>query len=199
MESVQETVEKAEKFRGRLDFLDFTRGVIMMIMAWDHISGFWNEFHRGSEGILGRINTPYNTTWFLLRFVSHYCAPTFIFLAGTVQGPKDITDSATMGSAAAAKASVPLAKGKVELEPVVSVVELDKCDGCAMCVEPCAFKAISIEEHKEGEEVKKRAIVNEALCKGCGACAATCPPKAIYVKHFTLEQISAMIDVLLAE
>ncbi len=122
-----------------------------------------------------------------------------IFLAGTAQGPKDITDSAAMGSAAAAKASVPLAKGKVELEPVVAHVELDKCDGCAMCVEPCTFKAISIEEHKEGEEVKKRAIVNEALCKGCGACAATCPPKAIYVKHFTLEQISAMINALLAE
>jgi len=122
-----------------------------------------------------------------------------IFLAGTVQGPKDITDSAAMGSAAAAKASVPLAKGKVELEPVVAHVELDKCDGCAMCVEPCTFKAISIEEHKENGEVKKRAVVNEALCKGCGACAATCPPKAIYVKHFTLEQIAAMINALLAE
>ncbi len=122
-----------------------------------------------------------------------------IFLAGTAQGPKDITDSAAMGSAAAAKASVPLAKGKVELEPVVAYVELDKCDGCAMCVEPCTFKAITIEEHKEGDEVKKRALVNEALCKGCGACAATCPPKAIYVKHFTLEQIAAMINALLAE
>ena len=122
-----------------------------------------------------------------------------IFLAGTAQGPKDITDSAAMGSAAAAKASVPLAKGKVELEPVIAHVELDKCDGCAMCVDPCAFKAISIEEHKENGEVKKRAVVNEALCKGCGACAATCPPKAIYVKHFTLEQIAAMINALLAE
>jgi len=122
-----------------------------------------------------------------------------IFLAGTAQGPKDITDSAAMGSAAAAKASVPLAKGKVELEPVVAHIELDKCDGCAMCVEPCTFKAISIEERKENGEVKKRAVVNEALCKGCGACAATCPPKAIYVKHFTLEQIAAMINALLAE
>jgi len=122
-----------------------------------------------------------------------------IFLAGTAQGPKDITDSAAMGSAAAAKASVPLAKGKVELEPVIAHIELDKCDGCAMCVEPCTFKAISIEERKENGEIKKRAVVNEALCKGCGACAATCPPKAIYVKHFTLEQIAAMINALLAE
>ena len=72
-------------------------------------------------------------------------------------------------------------------------------DGFAMCLEPCTFKAINIEEHKEGEEVKNRANVNEALCKGCGACAAICSPKAIYVKHFTLEQISAMINALLAE
>ena len=122
-----------------------------------------------------------------------------IFIAGTAQGPKDITDSTAMGSASAARASIPLAKGKVELEPTVAYVDLSKCDGCAMCVEPCTFKAIAIEERKEDGEVKKRAIVNEALCKGCGACAATCPPKAIYVKHFTLDQISAMINAALAE
>ncbi len=122
-----------------------------------------------------------------------------IFLAGTAQGPKDITDSASMGSAAAAKASALLAKGKVELEPTVAYVELAKCDGCAMCPEACSFNAIEIEDYKENGEVKKRAVVNDALCKGCGACAATCPPKAIYVKHFTLDQIAAMIDAALAE
>ena len=81
---VNETVEKAKKFTGRLNFIDFARGIIMIIMAWDHISGFWNQYHHGGEGILGRAPPFINTTWFLLRFVSHYCAPTFIFLAGTV-------------------------------------------------------------------------------------------------------------------
>jgi len=122
-----------------------------------------------------------------------------IFIAGAAQGPKDVTDAVAMGSAAAAKASVPLAQGKVDLEPIKSFVDLSKCDGCAMCVDPCTYKAIKIEEHTENGAVKKRAVVNEALCKGCGACAATCPPKAIFVKGFTLDQLTAQVNAALAE
>jgi uncharacterized membrane protein len=70
--------------RGRLEFIDFTRGVVMAIMAWDHVSGFWNRYHHGNEGVMGSAQPFLNTAWFLARFVSHYCAPTFIFLAGTV-------------------------------------------------------------------------------------------------------------------
>lgn len=69
---------------GRLQFIDFTRGVVIAIMAWDHVSGFWNRFHHGGEGVMGSAPGFLNLTWFLARFVSHYCAPTFIFLAGTV-------------------------------------------------------------------------------------------------------------------
>jgi len=187
--TVQDTLTNSETFAIPADYVVLNVGMVPrpeslevqgMLKIAKGIEGFFTEAHAK----LKPLDTPTDG----------------IFLAGTAQGPKDITDSAAMGSAAAAKASVPLAKGKVELEPVVAHVELDKCDGCAMCVEPCTFKAISIEEHKEeGGEVKKRARVNEALCKGCGACAATCPPKAIYVKHFTLEQIAAMINALLAE
>ncbi len=69
---------------GRLQFIDFARGIVMAIMAWDHVSSFWNEFHHGSEGVLGQAPPFLNLTWFLERFVSHVCAPSFIFLAGTV-------------------------------------------------------------------------------------------------------------------
>jgi uncharacterized membrane protein len=56
----------------------------MAIMAWDHVSSFWNRYHHGGEGILGQAPPFRDTVWFLERFVSHVCAPSFIFLAGTV-------------------------------------------------------------------------------------------------------------------
>jgi uncharacterized membrane protein len=77
-------MESSGKKQSRLQFIDFTRGLVMAIMAWDHVSGFWNRYHGGSEGVMGAMRPFLNTTWFLARFVSHYCAPTFIFLAGTV-------------------------------------------------------------------------------------------------------------------
>jgi len=55
----------------------------MILMAWDHVSGFWNPGHRGSEGLNGLRPIFPDFTQFILRFVTHYCAPTFIFLAGT--------------------------------------------------------------------------------------------------------------------
>jgi uncharacterized membrane protein len=82
--SISDSLFKVKKSMSRFQFIDFARGIVMIIMAWDHVSGFWNEFHHGGEGILGRMPPFINTSWFLLRFVSHYCAPTFIFLAGTV-------------------------------------------------------------------------------------------------------------------
>ena len=119
------------------------------------------------------------------------------FIAGAAQGPKDITESAIAGSAAAAKAAAILANGRVELEPTVAQVDQTKCDGCVLCIEVCTFKAITVAETTEGGVKKKRAIVNDAFCKGCGACAAICPPRAIGVRHFTLPQINAVLEAAL--
>jgi heterodisulfide reductase subunit A len=121
-----------------------------------------------------------------------------IFIAGAAQGPRDITESTISGSAAAAKVASILANGKVELEPTIASIDQGKCDGCALCVEACSFKAISISDFMESGESKKRAVVNEAFCKGCGACAAVCPPRAIGVRHFTLPQINAMLEAALS-
>jgi len=117
-----------------------------------------------------------------------------IYLAGTAQGPKDITDSSAMGSAAAAKAAIPLARGKVEVEPIVAVVNEDLCKGCGRCEEVCEYDAIKVEEVQPFVKVPTlTAKVTEAQCKGCGSCVVACPIGAIAMKHFTSKQIQAMI------
>ena len=117
-----------------------------------------------------------------------------IYLAGTAQGPKDITDSSAMGSAAAAKAVIPLARGKVEVEPIVAVVDEELCKGCGRCEEVCEYGAIKVEEAEPVAKVPTLvARVTEAQCKGCGSCTVSCPTGAITMKHFTDEQIHAMI------
>jgi heterodisulfide reductase subunit A len=107
-----------------------------------------------------------------------------IYLAGTAQGPKDITDSAAMGSAAAARAAIPLARGKVEIEPIIAVINEDLCSGCGTCVALCPYGAI----RKDEQGIVR---VTEVACKGCGTCAASCPERAITILHFTDEQIRA--------
>jgi uncharacterized membrane protein len=67
---------------GRLQFIDFARGLVMVIMAWDHVSGFWMTVHGGLEGVYPYRNPALDLTLFLARFVSHWCAPTFVFLSG---------------------------------------------------------------------------------------------------------------------
>jgi heterodisulfide reductase subunit A len=116
-----------------------------------------------------------------------------VFLAGVAQGPKDITDAVSQASGAASRASVPMAKGKVELESIYAVVDEDRCSGCRVCEGICAYSAIKVEE-VEGKKLRSK--VTEAQCKGCGACAAACPSGAISMKHFKDEQLLAMIRAL---
>jgi uncharacterized membrane protein len=79
--SVPETQER--KVGERLLFIDFARGIVMILMAWDHVSGFWNPGKMGSEGLRGYFPIFFDFTQFMLRFITHVCAPTFMFLAGT--------------------------------------------------------------------------------------------------------------------
>jgi heterodisulfide reductase subunit A len=119
-----------------------------------------------------------------------------VFLAGTVQGPKDAVDSVAQASAAAAKAATILAYDSVKLEPAVATVDQIRCRACGKCVEVCPFNATSLEERGEGIVA---AVVNASLCKGCGTCASWCPSGAITALHFTDRQVHAMIDAVFAE
>ncbi len=119
-----------------------------------------------------------------------------VFLAGTVQGPKDIVDSVAQASAAAAKAAVLLSFDSVRVEPTVSVVDELRCRACGTCVEVCAYAAAELVEIEPGLHVAR---INPSLCKGCGVCAAWCPSSAIAARHSTDSQVMAMIDTAFVE
>ena len=63
--------------------IDFVRGAVIVLMALDHASLFWNIGHNAGEGLQGYRPIFMDLFQFLTRFITHYCAPTFIFLAGT--------------------------------------------------------------------------------------------------------------------
>jgi len=110
-----------------------------------------------------------------------------IFLAGTCQGPKDISDTLSQAHGAASRATIPLFAGRVKIEPITSVVDVTYCAGCGLCEQICEYRALKIDPYR------KVMTVNEALCKGCGACNAACPSGAISLRHFKTEQIIAQI------
>jgi len=126
-----------------------------------------------------------------------------IFLAGCAQWPKSIQDSISQANGAAGRASRFLSAKEVKTSGLISEVKLEKCIGCGKCMEICPYNAVElIDFRKEFEEVTiivQKAYINPALCKGCGTCAASCPVRAISVKHYDLDQISAMIESYLLE
>jgi len=113
-----------------------------------------------------------------------------VFLAGTCQGPKDITDTVSQAKAAASSVLIPLSRGRVKVESIISVVNQEICSGCGICEELCAYGTLSLHPWKGVM------TVNEVLCKGCGACAAACPSGAITLSHFTHDQILAQLETL---
>jgi len=118
-----------------------------------------------------------------------------VFLAGTVQGPKDIPDTVAQASAASSRAIRLMNKGEFEAEPIIAEVSKEMCVGCGVCAEVCAYGAIEMVSSADNEGVRT-AVVNEFLCKGCGNCAAACRSGAVDVNGMSDHQISKMIEVM---
>jgi uncharacterized membrane protein len=61
----------------RLDSVDLLRGIVMVVMALDHVRAFFGT--SGWDPEFAAVSAP----TFLTRWITHFCAPVFVLLAGT--------------------------------------------------------------------------------------------------------------------
>ncbi len=60
----------------RLRSIDLVRGLVMVLMALDHTRGYF------ANTDLPNVLADASPDYFFTRWITHYCAPTFVFLAG---------------------------------------------------------------------------------------------------------------------
>ena len=113
-----------------------------------------------------------------------------IYVCGTAQGPKDITDSVSQANAAASKVSE-MMNGGLEIEPIIAEIDQSKCTMCGKCIDDCKYKAIYMYD--------ERVSVDPIACTGCGMCVSSCEDGAIEIMGQTDSQIFAMISGMLKD
>jgi heterodisulfide reductase subunit A len=116
-----------------------------------------------------------------------------VYICGACQSPKSSAESVASGLAAVTQSGAILKRGYAELDPLVAIVDEERCTWCGKCLEACPYDAI--EEIESGSRQVARVI--KTACKGCGGCVPVCPVDAVDLQGYTDAQIKAMIDGLL--
>ena len=124
-----------------------------------------------------------------------------VFLSGACQGPKDIPETVSQASAAAAKVISLLVKDKLTGNPCVASSNELMCNGCSSCANVCPYGAITYEEKEfrmpdRTTQIRRVASVNPAVCQGCGCCTVTCPSGAMDLRGFMNNQIMAEVEAI---